>query len=160
MAHTFPKGISSKGNVVIHIKELLKKERGKNEQKISEYSSTFHRVWLPDSSPRVGHVVHATGSGQTSAGHVSRYTDRLGCFIFGASWSGPPDMDTRKPAFMSRALTPAFLEPQRTIPEALTPSGRAWLIASRLRCPFLKECWGIFGAVGRVWATALRPDPP
>ena len=49
------------------------------------------------------------------------------------------------------------------LPLALNLLGGARSIAWRLRRPFLKECWrgpSHFGFAWRVWATALRPDPP
>ena len=54
-----------------------------------------------------------------------------------------------------------ILQPQGAIPQAFTPFGG--VIAWRLRCPKkgnVDGAEGIFGLAGRVWASALRPDPP
>ena len=62
------------------------------------------------------------------------------CLGSGGSQSRPSNMDSGKPAFMSCALRSAFLEPSGSVLQALTLSGRATFIVSRLRHRFLGEC--------------------
>ena len=56
-----------------------------------------------------------------------------------------------------------FLRPQGAIPPGFYPFWGVGFIAWRLRSPKKGNAdgaEGIFGLAGRVWALALRPDPP
>ena len=63
----------------------------------------------------------------------------------------------------SRCNLTGLLEPQEAVPQALTLLGGDGFISWHLRRLFSGMPTGpetFFGAAGRVWATALCPDPP
>ena len=73
------------------------------------------------------------------------------------------NMDSGKPIFMLGAPRPTSLSLRGPSPWTLTFLREARFIVWRLRSPFLGNvdgARGIFGAAERVWATALRTDPP
>ena len=72
-------------------------------------------------------------------------------------------MDTEKPAFISRMLTPALHEPQEAVPQVLILSGGVGLSLGAWGAFFYWNAdgvRGIFEDAGRVWATVMRQDPP
>ena len=68
--------------------------------------------------------------------HFGRHRSQVhgsGRVCLGRSRSKPSDMDSGKPVFMLRALRPALLELQETVPQVLTLSGGAGFIAREFR---------------------------
>ena len=104
-------------------------------------------------------AVLATGLGHTSAGHVHKYMDQVGCVLIQVMVSQGWLTWIPGSRHSCYALKPASLEPQEDcLPQALTIFRGARFIDWHLRCSFLGECWwaqGIFGTSGCVWVKIL-----
>ena len=106
----------------------------------------FGRHWAGTHFGQPSGLVHR--SGQMGSGSSS-------------SQSRPSDMDSRNPAFMSRALRLTLLELHRELSsQALTLSREARFIVWHLSCPFLGECQWDSRHFWNCWACVSYGSAP
>ena len=111
---------------------------------VMEYSSSIYTDWTwhslrspPNREVRIHYSLGGAGLGHTSVGTVLS--------VLGSGEVCPGSCGSR----LRFALT-GILKPQGDVPQPLTLFGGARFIAWRWRCPFLGECRGAWGILGKA----------